>query len=81
MNHEQFLAFVMRLLGARPHMLARENLGNLIRSKGYTIYLQWDWIAKRCPGDLDIVDGERIDMTFCNDDGVGFEVPKDRRIK
>ena len=75
MNHEEFLAFIMSLLGPRPNLESRENLGNLIRSKGTRIYLKWSWMVKN--KSLESVDGKRLEVGMCNDDGIELYTPKE----
>jgi hypothetical protein len=78
-THSEFLAFIQFLLGKKPHMGSREELANLIRSKGFTFLFQWTWMVKNCGDIMKQVDGVKMDVGFCNDDMIRIYVPEEAR--
>ncbi len=47
MQHVDFLKLIRSGLGATPRLDARDNLANLVRSKGTRIFLNYDWITNK----------------------------------
>ena len=83
MEHQEFLAWVKTMLGKMPHMEARESLGELIRTKGFTFLFQWKWIPimllRSEANPLRKVDGTVMDILFCNYDMIRIYVPEEAR--
>lgn len=84
MNHQEFLEFVKSLLGRLPHMEAKESLGVLIKSRGFSFRFVDRWIPKGTMGSnpknpLNRVDGILLEIGACNQDGFTIYVPEDAR--
>jgi len=81
MKHEEFLKNIRVGLGRIPKREARENLGDLIRSKSLHIWLNYDWLINdhlyewsREHPDIDFYDGTE-GMTFfvCDKNGLPLD--------
>lgn len=84
MTHPEFLTFVKSLLGKLPHIEARPQIAELIKSRGFEFRFQDRWIPKGTMGNnpknpLRQVTGNPMELGACCSEAFTIYVPEEYR--
>ena len=79
MNHAQFKEKLLKAMGGKPPVPARETWGNFLRSEGTSFYMNYDWVKHNAFWKW-VTDSEDVSAGLGGSEGSTIEIIRFGRV-